>query len=94
VRARVDLPPVALGSQDAMRSAVEHEDLMELGWELQRWPYLVRHGMLPRTEAEKSQFVVHDPDFKGFDINTYGATLPIPLVEVNYNPNIQQNPGY
>lgn len=100
VRARVGLAPISLGSQDAMRKAVEHEDLMELGWELQRWPYLVRHEMLPRTEAEKAQFVTHDRDYNGFDINTYGSThpkselLPIPLVEVNYNPNIQQNPGY
>lgn len=100
VRNRVSVKPIVMQSQADLRRAVEKEGLMELGWELQRWPYLVRHNLLPRTDAEKAVFVVHDRDFNGFDINTYGSTrpksalLPIPLVEVNYNQNMHQNPGY
>jgi hypothetical protein len=100
VRERVDLAPVALGDQTTMRSAVEKEYLLELGWELSRWPYLLRHDRMPENEAEKAEFVARDRDWAGFDFNTYGGThpkselLPIPLVEVNYNPNVRQNPGY
>src|SRR5690606_38138133 len=53
VRARVGLPPIPMGSQAQMRAAVEKEILLELGWELERWPYLVRHDLLPKSEAEK-----------------------------------------
>lgn len=100
VRGRVGLNPLPLGSQIAMRDAVEKEQLLELGWELARWPYLVRHDRLPSNNDEKAAFVERDRDYAGFDVNSYGAPhpkselLPIPLVEVNYNPNIQQNPGY
>lgn len=100
VRDRVGLDPVPLGTQEEMRAAVEKEQLLELGWELGRWPYLLRHSRLPESEAEKQEFVSRDRDYSGFDFNTYGAShpkselLPIPLVEVNYNPNVQQNPGY
>lgn len=100
VRERVGLDPVPLGTQEEMRAIVEKEQLLELGWEMARWPYLVRHDLLPRDEAEKQVLVARDRDFNGFDYNTFGAPhpkselLPIPLVEVNYNPSIQQNPGY
>ena len=89
VRARVGLPalPAGLG-QSAMRARIEHEMLLELGWEQQRVAYLKRHDMFKRAVLEP-----HDPDFFFF-VDGKSELLPIPQTEVDLNPNIKQNPGW
>lgn len=88
VRARVGLEPVpATLSQQAMREAIEHEFLMEFGWENKRLPYLKRHDMY------NSALVTHDPDFEFF-VEGKSEWLPIPQTEVDLNPEVTQNPGW
>jgi hypothetical protein len=70
-----------------MRDVIEHERLMELGLEQERWLYLQRHGML--SPALQS----HDAEFKNFVLNK-SEYLPIPQNEIDLNPNITQNPGW
>jgi len=79
--------PASLG-QAAMRDRIEHEFLMELGWENQRLAYLKRHDML-----DKATLLPHDPEFAVWE-DGKSELLPIPQSERDVNPNIQQNPGW
>lgn len=83
------LPPLPAGlTQAQARARVEHEFLMELGWENQRLPYLKRHDML-----KKAILLPHDPEFVDF-VDGKSELLPIPQTERDINPNILQNPGW
>jgi starch-binding outer membrane protein, SusD/RagB family len=89
VRARVGLPAVPSGSsQAAMRERIEHELLMEFGWENRRLPYLLRHN-----KFNKDTLLPHDPDFFFF-VDGKSEYLPIPQTEIDLNPNVRQNPGW
>lgn len=91
VRARVGLVPLSVAkpglSQAAMRTQIEHEQLLELGYESNRWLYLVRHDLLG------PELAAHDPEFRFFEPGKSGL-LPIPQSEVDMNPNVKQNPGW
>jgi hypothetical protein len=92
VRARAGLAPLASGlSQAQMRDAVEHEIILELSFENERWYWLARHGWLT-DPAKIAVLKAHDPDFDLFD--AHRALLPIPSTETNLNPNVKQNPGW
>lgn len=89
VRARVGLDPVPTTvSQAEMRAAIEHEFLMEFGWENKRLAYLKRHDMF-----NKATLLPHDPDFEFF-VDGKAELLPIPQTEVDLNPEVTQNPGW
>jgi hypothetical protein len=92
VRARAGLAPLAAGmSQTAMRAEVEHQILLELGLENERWLWLARQGWL--TDAGRIAVLrTRDPDFDVFA--PHRALLPIPSTETNLNPNVKQNPGW
>lgn len=92
VRARAGLAalPGGLG-QAEMRDRIEHEILLEMGLENERYFWLKRHDYL--TDAAKIAVLkTHDPDFNFHD--AHRALLPIPSTETNLNPNVQQNPGW
>ena len=94
VRARptVALPPLAAGMNQAqMRAAIEHEYLMEMGFEAERFRYLQRQNLL--TAAYLPTLQAHDPDFEVFEVPR-SLLLPIPTAETDLNPNVPQNPGY
>jgi hypothetical protein len=92
VRARAGLAPLAAGmSQTAMRAEIEHQILLELGLENERWLWLARQGWL--TDAGRIAVLrTRDPDFDVFA--PHRALLPIPSTETNLNPNVKQNPGW
>ncbi|HEY7771517.1 RagB/SusD family nutrient uptake outer membrane protein, partial [Longimicrobium sp.] len=92
VRARAGLAPLAAGmSQAAMRAEIEHQILLELGLENERWLWLARQGWL--TDAGRiTTLRARDPDFDAFA--PHRALLPIPSTETNLNPNVKQNPGW
>ncbi|MGI9181099.1 MAG: RagB/SusD family nutrient uptake outer membrane protein [Longimicrobiaceae bacterium] len=92
VRARAGLAPLGGGmTQEQMRAEIEHQQLLELGFENERWLYLRRHGWL--TDAARIAVLrQRDPDFANFA--PHQALLPIPSTETNLNPNLQQNPGW
>lgn len=91
VRERVDLAPLSVAKpgldQAGMRAQIAHEQLLELGYEGERWLYLARHDMLG-TELQ-----AHDDEFRFFEPGK-SELLPIPQSEVDMNPNVQQNPGW
>ena len=90
VRARAGLAPVPGGlSQAAMRARIEHEQVKELGFEMERFAYLQRHDMLNSAEVR-----AHDPDEFRFFVPSKSELLPIPTTEIAQNPNVKQNPGY
>ncbi|HEU4328564.1 MAG TPA: RagB/SusD family nutrient uptake outer membrane protein, partial [Roseiflexaceae bacterium] len=70
---------------------IEREQLRELGFENERWLFLARHNWL--TEPAKIAVLAsHDSQFNGWTAKQ--ALLPIPNLEVDLNPNVQQNPGW
>jgi hypothetical protein len=92
VRARAGLAPLAGGlSQAQMRTAIEMEELRELGLENERFLYLKRHGWLT-DPARINILKTHDPDFNLFE--PHRNLLPIPTTEILLNPNVTQNPGW
>ncbi|MGQ0563168.1 MAG: RagB/SusD family nutrient uptake outer membrane protein [Gemmatimonadota bacterium] len=92
VRARARLAALPAGlSQAEMRDRIEHEQLLELGLEMERFLYLSRQGWL--TDPAKIAILkTHDPDFEFFA--PHRALLPIPQTERDLNPNVPQNPGW
>jgi hypothetical protein len=79
----------ALGSVNLAQ--IETEQLRELGFENERWLFLARHNRLT-DPAAIAVLASHDPQFNGFQ--PHQALLPIPVTEVNLNPNVKQNTGY
>ena len=84
IRMRAGVPVLStadLGSQAAIRQAIQDERRLELAFEGQRWFDLVRTGTV---NAEMGQTI--DPNFFLF---------PIPISEISSSFNvITQNPGY
>ena len=106
VRTRAGLPDLTPGlSQIAFRDAVVFERAYELAGEFgYRWYDIVRLQMLPKiiTERESGKNPHKDQDWENtLNSNfTSGEALqtryiaPIPLTEMERNPNWKQNPGY
>ena len=92
VRSRAKLPDLAVTkpgmSQSQMRDQLGHERALEFAIESVRINDIIRWGWL--YDATKlAELKAHDPDF-----NTWRAGkeyLPIPLSELNVNPNLQRN---
>ncbi len=68
------------------------ERVLELSGESVRWEDLKRWGDLENQESV-DKIAERDPDFNNFEIGK-NIRLPIPQVEVENNPNLQQNPQY
>ncbi len=91
VRARAGLAPAAGMNQAQMRAEIEHQQLLELGFENERFLWLKRHGWLT-DRARIAELSARDADFAVFE--PHRALLPIPSTETNLNPNVKQNPGW
>jgi hypothetical protein len=95
VRARpsVNQPAIPAGlTQAQMRDVIEHEYLMEMGFETERFRYLQRQNRLDDA-ADIALLLSHDPHFVDFVVGR-SIRLPIPNSEVDLNPNADQNPLY
>jgi hypothetical protein len=80
VRARAEAPANnAAQSQEAMLLAVEEERRVEFAFEPHRWYDLVR--------TNRAQAVL------GVQ-NAQRLLMPLPVIDLQANPNLQQNPGY
>lgn len=95
VRERANLDPLA----SVTISDIKNERVLELALEGHRFYDLLRWGELStRFSALQSQdtnfkkFISAD-DFKGFLVKK-NEWLPIPINELNTNPNVNQNDGY
>lgn len=92
VRARVGLGALPPGlNQAQMRDRIEHEQLMELGFEAERFRYLQRQNLL--TAEFLPTLKARDPDFDVFE-PARSTLLPIPNSETDLNAGVEQNPGY
>lgn len=95
VRRRANMPELDNVTMDD----VKHERVLELSLEGHRFYDLLRWGEVASRFQTLTQ---EDPNFKKFISATdyQGFTpnkhewLPIPINEINSNPNIKQNPGY
>jgi hypothetical protein len=83
IRERAGLADYVLGThtQDEVLAAIEHERRIELAFEGDRWPDLVRRGQAVAV--------------MGLQGKEFQALYPIPLREVDVtSPPLEQNPGY
>jgi len=94
VRTRAKLPDLAIVkpgmSQQQMRDQIAHERALEFSIESIRINDIIRWGWL-YDAAKLAELKSHDPDF-----NTWipgKEYLPIPLSELNINPNLLRNPA-
>jgi hypothetical protein len=103
IRNRVGLAPISDGlSQADMKTAILNERRLELAFEAQRWDDLVRAGVATTVMQALNEYTYScvdnapgDPvkmDYSHCDKNHW--IMPIPQVERDANPNLEQNPGY
>ncbi|MBS1745843.1 MAG: RagB/SusD family nutrient uptake outer membrane protein [Bacteroidetes bacterium] len=101
VRNRVHLSTVIATSQSQMRSAIINERQLELAFEGQRWDDLKRFGIAVSVMngLDEKQYTCNDgnastPTSINYNLTTATLLLPIPLLEMQANPSLIQNPGY
>jgi len=95
VRSRVNLPDLATVkpglNQQQMRDQLSHERFLEFALEghrfddIRRWGWLENPAKLAELKVRDSEFTTYTPGREYF---------PIPLLEMDNNPGIIQNPGY
>jgi hypothetical protein len=82
IRERAGLAPLVYGvdvtTQQEVLDAIFRERRLELAFEADRWPDLVRRGIAAET----------------LGIEEFRELYPIPLGEIDVAPNLTQNPGY
>ncbi|MDO5608603.1 MAG: RagB/SusD family nutrient uptake outer membrane protein [Capnocytophaga sp.] len=96
IRARVHLPALAssiTADQDAMKGAVLNERRLELAFEGHRWFDLVRNDKaIEVMNSLNSRDSGRLPMRRTIDENA--LLYPVPLSEIEKNPNLVQNAGY
>lgn len=98
VRARANMAPLedaypAIGNdQTKFMDRLKMERVLELSGESVRWADLKRWGDLD-DQASVDKVAERDPDFNNFVVGKH-IRLPIPLDDVNNDPNLDQNPKY
>ena len=95
VRSRANLPDLSTTrpgmTQQQMRDQLAHERFLEFALEGHRFDDIRRWGWL-ENPGKLAELKIRDPEF-----NTYSPGreyFPIPLLEMDTNPGIVQNPGY
>ncbi len=98
VRARANMLPLATAypaigvDQDLFLERLKVERVLELCGESTRWMDLKRWGDL-NTQARVDAIALRDPDFNNFVVGK-SHRLPIPQVDVENNPNLDQHTEY
>ncbi|HEX8426996.1 RagB/SusD family nutrient uptake outer membrane protein [Hymenobacter sp.] len=96
VRTRATLTPLVAGAftQATLKTQLRHERVTELAGEGHRWADLLRYGLLD-NQTGIDELKTRDPDFNNFDLREgKSKLLPIPLRDLQTDPNLRQNPGY
>ncbi len=98
VRARSNMNTLAAAhpeignDRDKFLERLKTERVLELAGESVRWEDLKRWGDLD-SQASVEKIALRDPDFKNFTVGK-NQRLPIPQVDVDNNPNLDQHPEY
>lgn len=79
IRARADVPAIAVTTQASLLQAIEEENAIEFAFEAHRW------FDLTRTQRAAEVLGLTDRNFWLF---------PLPLSDVQSDPDLTQNPGY
>ncbi|MFT4024265.1 MAG: RagB/SusD family nutrient uptake outer membrane protein [Flavihumibacter sp.] len=97
VRARSKAAALGAMSQDELRQQIRHHERpCELSMEYCiRWPDLYRWANSKNApEKIKSVLTAHQHEFAGNFIDGKHDIYPVPLSEINKNPNVQQAPNW
>ncbi|MCF6242539.1 MAG: RagB/SusD family nutrient uptake outer membrane protein [Bacteroidales bacterium] len=94
IRARVGLDPVPAGNAQQMLDIILNERRLELAYEAQRWDDLVRYGKAVSTMTSLQEMNLITGEYVDYNANENTLILPIPIDELDRNPNLIQNPGY
>ncbi len=102
IRTRVGLSNITAASQTQMRTSILLERRLELAFEAQRWDDLVRAGVATQVMRGLQEYTFSCPNgvqsapvrMDYTQCTQQRWIMPIPLVEMNNNPNLVQNPGY
>ncbi|NKI31856.1 RagB/SusD family nutrient uptake outer membrane protein [Croceivirga thetidis] len=89
-----DQPLPTFGSQQEAFGAILDERRIELVYEGHRWKDLKRLGARANRGVERDAIDCAINGACSLPVTDFRFTMPIPLVELNANNNIQQNPGY
>jgi hypothetical protein len=89
VRDRADLLPLSGLSKEDFELALEQERRVEFFLEGHRWFDLVRTGRL--QEVMNAYF---QSEGLNFSVAPHETIMPIPLREIDIDPDLEQNPGY
>lgn len=98
VRARANMAPLAtaypgIGNDaDLFLDRLKTERVLELCGESTRWMDLKRWGDLD-SQASVDEIALRDPDFNNFVVGRHHR-LPIPQIDVENNPNLDQHDEY
>lgn len=85
--------PVFNSEKEAYQAILE-ERRIELAFEGHRWKDLKRLGVKAEVGIKRDPIDCEINGACSLPADDYRFTMPIPLVELNANPNIEQNPGY
>ena len=101
VRERAKLDPVVAVSKEQMREKILNERRLELAFEAQRWDDLVRLKMATSVmnNLNEVKYTCNDgtpsaPIKIEYNVNDQKWLAPIPQLERDANPKLDQNPGY
>ncbi len=99
VRQRAGLDDFTGGNQEAIRSAIFRERRIELAFENKRWLDLVRSGKAIEVMNAHGADLKRNSLYFYLTPATYSLTpndllFPIPFLEMQVNPELEQNPGY
>jgi len=99
IRSRAGLDPLNTSDQTELREAILKERRVELAFENKRWIDLVRTGKAVAVMNVYGSKLKSDPAYYYLSSATYNVNenhllFPIPFLEIQINPDLQQNPGY
>lgn len=105
IRGRAGLKPLTAQGTEALRQAIYHERRVELAFENKRWTDLIRTGLAVEVLTRHGQDIKAHPEqyywpkgvqpvANAYLFNQDKCLLPIPLREIDLNPELKQNPGY
>lgn len=99
VRRRAGLSDTNVSGQTALRDAILQERRVELAFENKRWIDLVRTGKAIEVMNAYGSKLKANPAYyylssASYSLNEDHLLFPIPFLELQVNPDLQQNPGY